>query len=131
MKRRAALAAAAIATAALVAAQQGPGQIRPRPAQGREPQLTPPTIREYKPKSTLVVPQHPVPHAKFPVIDIHSHQPTPISAGEFERVVKGMEDNNLRVLVNLSGSSGEQLRRGIDAIRASKYRDRMVLFANV
>src|SRR5438874_1536606 len=114
-----------------VGAQQPPGQIRPRPAQGREPQLTPPTIREYKPKSTLVVPQHPVPHAKFPVIDIHSHQPTPISAGEFERVVKGMEDNNLRVLVNLSGSSGEQLRRGIDATRASKYRDRMVLFANV
>src|SRR5262245_61825464 len=57
----------------------GVPQIRPRPAQGREPQLQPPTIREYKPKSTLVAPQHPVPRAKFPVIDIHSHQSTPIS----------------------------------------------------
>jgi len=129
--RRFAFVLLAAALVAPVLAGQSPGQIRPRPAQGRQPEFQPPTIREYKPKSTLVVPQHPVPHAKFPVIDIHSHQPTPISAGEFERVVKGMEDNNLRVLVNLSGSSGEQLRRGIDAIRASKYRDRMVLFANV
>jgi uncharacterized protein len=112
-------------------AQQAPGQIRPRPAQGREPQLTPPTIRDYKPKSTLVVPEHPVPRAKFPVIDIHSHQPTPISAAEFDRVIKGMDENNLRMLVNLSGSSGDRLRSGIEAIRTSKYPERMVLFANV
>ena len=114
-----------------VSAQQSPGQIRPRPAQGREPQLQPPTIREYKPKSTLVAPQHPVPRAKFPVIDIHSHQSTPISNDEFGRVVKGMDANNLRLLVNLSGSSGERLRQGIAAIKHSSYADRMVLFANV
>jgi predicted TIM-barrel fold metal-dependent hydrolase len=110
---------------------QAPGQVRPRPAEGREPELKPPTIREYKPKSTLVVPQHPVPRAKFPVIDIHSHQSTPISAGEFDRVMKGMEPNNLQILVNLSGSSGDRLRQGVDALRASKYKDRMALFANI
>ena len=110
---------------------QPPGQIRPRPAEGRKPELKPPTILEYKPKSLLVVPQHPVSRAKFPVIDMHSHQPTPISAGEFDRVMKGMEANNLRVLVNLSGSSGSRLRQGVEALRASKYTDRMVLFANV
>jgi predicted TIM-barrel fold metal-dependent hydrolase len=125
------LAAGIVALTSLGATQQGPGQIRPRPAQGREPQLKPPTIREYKPRSTLVVPQHPVPRAKFPVIDIHSHQPTPISTDEFGRVIKGMEDNNLRILVNLSGGSGERLRQGVDAIRKSSYKDRMVLFANV
>src|SRR5439155_19585453 len=59
------------------------------------------------------------------------HQPTPISGPEFDRVMKGMEDNNLRILVNLSGSSGDRLRQGVEAIRAGKYRDRMVLFANV
>ena len=120
--------------APVVIGQRGgaaPGQIRPRPAEGRQPEFTPPTIREYKPKSTLVVPQHPVPRAKFPVIDIHSHQSTPISAAEFDRVMTGMDANNLRILVNLSGSSGDQLRRGVDAIRTSKYHDRMVLFANV
>jgi len=120
----------ALVASATVAAQT-PGQIRPRPAEGRDPEFRPPAIREYKPKSQLVTPQHPVPRAKFPVVDIHSHQSTPISAQEFDRVVKGMEPNNLQVLVNLSGSSGERLRRGLDAIKASKYRDRMVLFANV
>ena len=114
-----------------VAAQQAPGQIRPRPAEGRQPEFPPPTIREYHPKSQLVTPQHPVPRAKFPVIDIHSHQPTPISNDEFGRVVKGMEANNLRLLVNLSGSWGDRLRQGLDAIRKSPYADRMVLFANV
>ena len=71
---------------------------RPRPAEGRQPEFAPPTIRDYKPTSQLVAPQHPVPRAKFPVIDIHSHQPTPISPGEFDRVVKGMDANNLQIL---------------------------------
>src|SRR5258708_20822975 len=97
---------------------QTPGQIRPRPAEGREPEFKPPTIREYKPKSQLVSPQHPVPRAKFPVIDIHSHQPTPISPAEFDRVMKGMESNNLQILVNLSGSYGSRLQQGVHALRA-------------
>src|SRR5262249_21806331 len=84
------------------AGRASPGQIRPRPAEGRDPEFRPPTIREYKPKSQLVTPEHPVARAKFPVIDIHSHQSTPISAGEFDRVMKGMEANNLQILVNLS-----------------------------
>src|SRR6202023_1021191 len=117
--------------APLLIAQQAPGQIRPRPAEGREPENKPPTIREYKPKSMLVAPQHLVSRAKFPVIDIHSHQPTPISAGEYDRVMKGMESNNLQILVNLSGSFGDRLRQGVDALRASKYVGRMVLFANI
>jgi predicted TIM-barrel fold metal-dependent hydrolase len=110
---------------------QSPGQVRPRPAEGRQPEFAPPTIRDYKPRSQLVTPVHPVPRAKFPVIDIHSHQPTPISPAEFDRVMTGMEANNLQTLVNLSGSSGDRLRQGVDALRASKYKDRMVLFANV
>ena len=65
-------------------------------------------------------PQHPVPRAKFPVIDIHSHQPTPISPAEFDRVMKGMEANNLQILVNLSGSSGDRLRQGVDALQSQQ-----------
>src|SRR4051794_36800545 len=131
MTKRTAILLMALGLAAPLVAQQTPGEVRPRPAEGREPEFKPPTIREYKPKSQLVTPGHPVPRAKYPVIDIHSHQSTPISAGEFERVMKGMEANNLQVLVNLSGSWGDRLRQGLDAIKASKYSDRMVLFANV
>src|ERR1043166_2693538 len=79
------------------------GQIRPRPAEGRQPEWPPPNIREYKPKSTLVVPQHPTPRAKFPTVDIHSHHPTPIPMDQYEQVVKAADANNLRVIVNLSG----------------------------
>jgi len=107
-----------------------PGQ-RPRPGEGREPEWPAPRITQYKPRTTLLVPQHPTPRAKFPVIDIHSHQPNPIGAAELERVVKGMEANNLRLLVNLSGGSGARLKAGLDAIRTSKHADRMVLFANL
>ncbi len=131
MMKRAALLLLGLAAVVPLIAQQAPGQIRPRPAEGREPEFKPPTIREYKPKSQLVTPQHPVPRAKYPVIDIHSHQPTPISPAEYDRVMKGMEANNLQILVNLSGSFGDRLRQGVDALKASKYKDRMVLFANI
>src|SRR5690242_5653973 len=80
---------------------QTPGQIRPRPAEGRQPEFPPPNIREYKPRSTLVVPQHSVPRAKFPVIDIHSHHPTPISPEQYEQVVKAMDQLNIRLIANL------------------------------
>jgi hypothetical protein len=96
MKRLIVAAAGCLLAIPILVAQQPPGQIRPRPAEGREPELKQPTIREYKPKSTLVAPEHPVPRAKYPVIDIHSHQNTPISVAEFDRVIKGMDENNLR-----------------------------------
>ena len=61
-----------IAAAAVAIAQGQPGQGTPgaRPGSGREPEFPIPDIREYKPESTLVVPQHPVPKARFPVIDL-------------------------------------------------------------
>jgi len=112
---------------------QGPsgGGLRARPGEGRAPEFTPPSIIDYKPRNTLIVPQHKVPRAKFPVIDIHSHQPVPISAEQFDRVVLGMDANNLQLLVNLSGGSGDRLKQGLAAIAQGRHKDRMVLFANV
>jgi predicted TIM-barrel fold metal-dependent hydrolase len=105
--------------------------MRRRPGEGRQPEWPPPSITEYKPKSTLIVPEHPTPRARFPVIDIHSHQPTPISAEQFDTLVASMDALNLRVLVNLSGGSGDALKQGLEAIRTSRHHERMVLFANV
>jgi predicted TIM-barrel fold metal-dependent hydrolase len=112
-------------------AQTGPGVQRGRPGEGRAPEFPPPTIVDYKPRTTLKVAEHKVPKAKFPVVDIHSHQPTPITPEQFYKVVQGMDANNLRVLVNLSGGYGDRLRQGLDAIAKSPHKDRMVLFANV
>ena len=54
-----------------------------------------PTIEEYQPKSTLVVPEHKIQRAKYPFIDIHSHHwnPTP---EHIDQLVKEMDTINLR-----------------------------------
>ena len=72
-----------------------------------------------------------MPRAKFPVIDIHSHQPTPISEEQFATVVQGMDANNLRVLVNASGAQGERLTRAVAALKASRFANRMVQFTDI
>jgi predicted TIM-barrel fold metal-dependent hydrolase len=125
------VAAAAVAIAQAPQGPQSDGALRPRPGANREPEFPAPSIRDYKPRSTLVVPQHPVPRAKYPVIDIHSHQPAPMSADQLRSVVASMDPLNLRVLVNASGASGDDLVRSIAAIRATPYKDRMVMFSNI
>jgi predicted TIM-barrel fold metal-dependent hydrolase len=113
------------------AQQQPPGQIRPRPAEGRDPEVAPPNIRDYKPRSTLVVPQHPVPRAKFPVVDIHGHPPPLTSEAAIAQVVAAMDPINVQVMVNASGATGDRLLQQLAAIRASKHRDRFVMFTNI
>src|SRR6266567_3613552 len=73
------------------------------PANGRVP-----TIDEYQPKSTLVTPEHHIERAKYPFVDIHSHHWSPTSE-HVDQVVKEMNTINLRVMVNLSGGTGEEL----------------------
>jgi predicted TIM-barrel fold metal-dependent hydrolase len=111
--------------------QLGRGQVRPRPAEGREPEFPAPSIREYKPRSTLVVPQHQVPRAKFPVIDIHGHPPHLSGPDAVNQVVQTMDPLNLQVMINASGASGNQLRQSLDAIQASRFKERMVMFTQL
>ena len=74
------------------------------------------TSVDYKPRSTLVVPSIRCRARSIPVIDIHSHQPAPISDAQFETLVKSMDPLNLQVLVNATGVSGDRLvqQRGGD-----------------
>ena len=88
------------------------------------------TIEEYQPKSTLVVPQHPVERAKYPIVDVHSHHRMNPSAAYLEKLIREMDQLNLRVLVNLSGGQGDSLEKGLRLFKA-KYADRFAVFANV
>ena len=116
----------------LVAAQQlPPGQIRPRPAQGREPELPAPSIREYKPRSTLVVPVHHVPRAKFPVVDMHGHPPNLSGPEVVNTIGDSMSPLNLQVMVNANNTASGQLKSSMDAIAASRYKGRMVMFTSL
>ena len=84
---------------------------------------------DYRPKSTVVAEAHPVPRAKFPVVDSHSH--LPITPENIDQTIKEMDALNLRVLVNLSGGSGDGLKQLVQTIRTSKYTNRFRVFANV
>lgn len=87
------------------------------------------TFEEYEPKSTLVVPENPVLRAKFPMIDIHSHHRR-LSPEYVDKLIKEMDSINLRVIVNLSGGSGETLKNVIREMKG-RYPDRFVVFANI
>ena len=106
-----------------------PGMSEVRPGNCQPPELPPPSIVDYRPKSTMVAADHLVPKAKFPAVDIHSHQR--VGADNIDRLVQEMDALNLRVLVNLSGGSGNQLKQNVEFIRNSPHKDRFRLFANV
>ena len=97
----------------------------------REPTIPPPSITEYQPRSTLVVPEHPVPRAKFPVVDFHGHPPTLDNAETIAQVVAAMDGLNLGVIVQTRGSSGERLTSQIEAVRAAGMEDRFVFFTTL
>jgi len=121
-------AALAIALTAVGFAQGGRGR------GDRQPSAPLPNIREYKPTSTLVVPQHPVARAKFPVVDFHGHPPPLTSPDVVERVVAAMDPLNLRIMV-VTGNPGrisrEQMRQSLAVLAGSKHKDRFAVFANI
>jgi len=107
-----------------------PGTTETRPGRCSGPEFPPPSILDYRPKSTLVTTEHLVPTAKYPVIDSHNH--TTVSASNIQQLIAEMDRLNLRVLVNLSGGSNPaQVKQRVDFIRASKYPDRFRVFASV
>jgi predicted TIM-barrel fold metal-dependent hydrolase len=107
-----------------------PGTTLQRPGQCRAPLEDAPSILDYRPRSTLVVEEHEVPRAKFPVIDAHNH--TTISERNIDSMIADMDALNLQVLVNLSGGSDPaRVKRSVDFIRDSDHPDRFRVFANV
>ena len=89
-----------------------------------------PSIQDYDPKSTLVVPEHHPYRARYPFIDVHSHQDPLMSAEKLARLVKDMDSLNLQILVNLSGGFGNTLKAGIQNMQG-RYPKRFITFANI
>jgi predicted TIM-barrel fold metal-dependent hydrolase len=101
-----------------------------RPGSCMFPEFTAPSILDYRPRNTLVVEEHLVPRAKYPVIDIHSHHG--VSELNLEQTIKEMDALNLQILVNLSGGSQpDQVKGRVDYIKGTKYANRFAVFANV
>ncbi|MGZ5443439.1 MAG: amidohydrolase family protein [Thermoanaerobaculia bacterium] len=88
------------------------------------------SFEEYDPKSTLVVPEHPRTKAKFPFIDVHSHQRRDMAPADVEKLVADMDRIGLAVMVNLSGGTGDTLKQGLATLKGP-HPKRFVAFANV
>ena len=86
-------------------------------------------FEEYNPKSTLVVLGEEVKQAKFPFIDVHSHQRN-MSASNLSTLILDMDKLNEGIMVNLSGGSGKKLKDKIQSIQKN-HPNRFVVFANV
>ena len=107
-----------------------PGMTEFRHLRCQAPAMPPPSIVDYRPRSTVVAPPHLVPKAKFPVVDVHTHGTS--NAAGFAQRIPEMDALNLRVLVDLSGGvDPAQIKRKVEAINASPYQDRFRVFANV
>ena len=97
-------------------------------------------LSEFQPKSMLHVPETKVSRARFPVIDIHTHlsfrskSVNGVGIGEKveflaapDSVLPIMDRKNIRIMVNLTGSSGGGLNEAIGRFQ-KPHPDRFVTF---
>lgn len=86
-------------------------------------------IEEYSPRSTLIVPEHPVKKAKYPFIDVHNHQwLMPIQ--DLDALVSDMDELNMAVMVNLSGFRGKILEWSLNNV-GERHALRFAVFLNI
>ncbi|MBK7594457.1 MAG: amidohydrolase family protein [Gemmatimonadetes bacterium] len=130
LSRRFALAALTLAAAPLFAQEpvKPAGQAEIRPGQFRAPEFPAPSILDYLPRNTLVVPTHMVPRAKYPVVDLHGHPPTLVLPEVINGVVRSLDSLNVRVMINASGSSGTRLTQQIAGVKAAGQAERFGFF---
>lgn len=88
------------------------------------------SFEEYDPVSTLVVPGEKITIAKYPFIDVHSHH-WRMATQDLNQLASEMDDLNMKVIVNLSGRSGEQLKAMTDNVRKNDLTGRIIVFANI
>jgi len=91
-------------------------------------------LRDFDPKPMLHVASHPVPRAKFPVIDVHNHVNDARGLhGEAippAEVVRRMDRANVRKIVILTGMWGDRLQGVLDTM-VKPYPDRFMVFTQL
>lgn len=98
-------------------------------------------FEKYDPVSTLVVPENPINKAKFPFVDIHSHQYS-MPNQNLSELIEAMDTLNMAVMVNLSGRGFRRVNGNFDvqstdylkkAVENTKntYPNRFIVFTNL
>ena len=110
-----------------------PGMTEIRPRRCMAPQSPPPSILDYRPHSTLVVPAHPVPKSKYPSIDFHGHPGQLINTpAGLESLGASLDSLNVRLMVVANNISGERLQDMVRAVNATpKMKDRVRILTGI
>jgi len=106
-------------------------EVRPRNCQA--PTMDPPSILDYRPRSTLVAPVHAVPKAKYPAIDFHGHPTSQLGSAEgLTQLGEALDGLNVRLIVAANNASGESLKRQVELVRGSAtMKDRVRFLAGI
>lgn len=109
------------------------GMTEIRPQRCMAPQLPPPSILDYRPRSTLVTPDNPVPRAKYPAIDFHGHPRGMLNSQEsLAELGRALDELNVGMMIAADNMSGDRLERAMAEIRASPaMRDRVRVLAGI
>ncbi|HET9697748.1 MAG TPA: hypothetical protein VFP40_12835, partial [Terriglobales bacterium] len=110
-----------------------PGTTEIRPRQCLGPQDPAPSILDYRPKSTLVVPEHFVRKAKYPAIDFHGHPFEMLGSVEsLAKMGAQLDSINVRMIIVANDVSGDALKQMMATIRSSPtMKDRVRVLAGI
>lgn len=110
------------------------GMTEIRPNNCLAPASPPPSIVDYRPKSTLIVPAAGMKwKAKFPVIDFHGHPSGLLGNAEgITRLGASMDSVNVRLMIAADNVSGDRLTRTMELVNGSPaMKDRVRLLTGI
>jgi predicted TIM-barrel fold metal-dependent hydrolase len=110
---------------------QGMTEVRPRRCAA--PEFPPPSILDYRPRSTLKTAEHLVKAAKYPAIDYHGHPGQLIMSEKgLDSLGAALDGLNVRMMISADNLSGDRLRRALAAIKAHpRMHDRVRVLAGI
>jgi len=116
--------------------QQGescpPGTTEIRPRNCMAPENAPPSILDYRPKSTLVTAVHLKPKAKYPAIDFHGHPQGLLTPEGLVTLGNALDSLNVRMMISADNMSGDRLKTALANIKANdKMKDRVRVLAGI
>jgi uncharacterized protein len=109
------------------------GQTEVRPRSCMAPDIAPPSIVDYRPRSTLVTPVHLVRRSKYPAVDFHGHPEDLLDSDEgLAKLGAAMDSLNLRIMLAADNLRGDRLRSVLATVRASPtMKDRVRVLAGI
>ena len=114
-------------------AQCPAGMTEIRPRNCLSPEIPAPSIVDYRPRSTLVVPANMVLKSKYPSIDFHGHPQGRINSTEnLLALGRTLDSLNVRLMVVANNISGDALRNTLQLISSTpSMKDRLRVFTGI